>query len=256
MSNFLENLEAKLQSLFEGSLDRLLYPGAAVSLTTRLIQLIDDKLKSQDGGIGVAPDRIEILVSPERLDAWHDADEALKLAAQEIERSWTEQGYSFRSSPRITVGVSETLLADKVEVLTGFSPLKADTAATALQSLPRADVPASLPNGAYFIINGKDQVRLDKPLVNVGRRSTSDVQVNDPMVSRDHLQLRAQNGRYLLFDLSSTGGTYINNKKLRSAFLKPGDVIRIGKTILIYNHDLPAALPGTRSLLIDGDKDA
>ena len=53
------------------------------------------------------------------------------------------------------------------------------------------------------------------------------------------LQLRAKQGRYLLFDLSSTGGTYLNNSPVKTANLKPGDVVRIGKTLLIYNQDVP-----------------
>ena len=66
------------------------------------------------------------------------------------------------------------------------------------------------------------------------------IQIDDPLVSRDHLLLRAKQGYYLLFDLSSTGGTFINNQPVKTATLKPGDVVRIGKTLLIYNQNVPA----------------
>jgi len=114
------------------------------------------------------------------------------------------------------------------------------TSKTALQILPpEASVEPIRPERAYFIINGKEQVYLSKTIIKIGRRSSSDIQIDDPMISRDHLQLRAQHGHYLLFDLSSTGGTFVNNQPVKSATLKPGDVIRIGKTLLIYNQDIP-----------------
>jgi len=70
------------------------------------------------------------------------------------------------------------------------------------------------------------------------------------MVSRDHAQLRAQQGRYILFDLSSTGGTIINNHRIHSATLKPGDVIRMGKTILVYNQEVGSLADATQTALI------
>ena len=103
---------------------------------------------------------------------------------------------------------------------------------------------------AYLIINGKEQVPLQKTVINIGRRSTSDIILQDPMVSRDHAQLRAQQGRYLLFDLSSTGGTTINNHRIHSATLKPGDVIRMGKTILVYNQEISGLTDATKAAVI------
>jgi pSer/pThr/pTyr-binding forkhead associated (FHA) protein len=69
------------------------------------------------------------------------------------------------------------------------------------------------------------------------------------MISRDHIQLRAEQGKYLLFDLSSTGGTFVNNRQVHSAVLKPGDVIRLGKTLLVYNQDLPGSAETKTTLL-------
>ena len=71
------------------------------------------------------------------------------------------------------------------------------------------------------------------------------------MVSREHLQLRAQGGRYFLFDLSSTGGTSINGMLVHTATLKPGDVVRIGQTTLIYNQDVPETTTKTIVSVLD-----
>ena len=61
--------------------------------------------------------------------------------------------------------------------------------------------------------------------------------VDDPRVSRVHSQLRAVRGRYLLFDLDSTGGTFLNGERIRQALLSPGDVITLAGVPLVYGQD-------------------
>ncbi len=241
VQNFLALIESKLQALLEGSVDRLLFPGAASSLSSQLVRMIDEKIQSQtDSQDQFIPDLITLYVSPEKWDAWQQAVSVLNQAAIEVESGWLEQGYQLRSPLRIQLAQDEHLAVDALEVKTALTLPTADTSKTALQVVPpEAPAEAAIPAGAYFIINGKEQRYLEKAIVKIGRRSTSDIILDDQMVSRDHLQLRAKQGRYLLFDLSSTGGTFVNNHPVKTTTLKPGDVIRIGKTILIFNQDLP-----------------
>lgn len=241
MQNFLALIESKIQTLLEGTVDKLLYPGAASSLSSQLIKMIDEKILAQtDSREKFVPDLITLVVSPEKWDAWQKTIPTLNQVASEVEAGWLEQGYQFRVPLRIQLAQNPNLAVDAVEISTALTLPAADTSKTKLQ-MPIAEAPAEagLPRSAYFIINGKDQYYLNKTIIKIGRRSTSDIQLDDPMVSRDHLQLRAKQGRYLLFDLSSTGGTCVNNQPVKTATLKPGDVVRIGKTLLIYNQDVP-----------------
>lgn len=59
-------------------------------------------------------------------------------------------------------------------------------------------------------------------------------------VSRTHAQLRAVHGHYVLFDLNSTGGTYVNGQRISQHALKAGDVISLSGVPLIYGEDTPA----------------
>ena len=241
MQNFLALIESKIQGLLEGTVDRLLYQGAASSLSSQLIRMIDEKILAQtDTPEKFAPDLITLHVSPEKWDAWQEAIPTLNKVASEVESSWLEQGYQFRVPLRIQLAQNASLPIDAIEMSTSLTLPSSDTSKTELQIMVSEDPPESqIPEHAYFIINGKEQCYLNKTIIKIGRRSTSDIQIDDPMVSRDHLQLRAKNGRYLLFDLSSTGGTFLNNQPVKTAMLKPGDVVRIGKTLLIYNQDIP-----------------
>ncbi len=96
------------------------------------------------------------------------------------------------------------------------------------------------------IIQGPDRGRAFSPgpeATVVGRASPA-VPINDITVSRRHFELRAENGAWLLEDLNSSNGTYVNGKRIeRPVRLRPGDTIRIGSTILAWAGPDPESLP-------------
>jgi len=78
---------------------------------------------------------------------------------------------------------------------------------------------------------------LTQPLVSVGREDTCTYQILDPLVSRQHLQVRfdAASGRHLAGDYRSAHGVFVNEKQiLLDTPLNDGDKIRIGQTTLMY----------------------
>lgn len=245
MINFLSAIEKKIQVLLEDGLDRLLHPGASYSLSSQLIKLIEENIRQEKSPFGeerhqkFAPDQIKLHVPFERYDAWQNLRPVLNEVAYEIEQSFTSQGYTFEQRPRIQIIASEDLDLDQIDISTSYSYEIEQTGQTTLLELQNVSGNIVLPGGACFIVNGKDNIPLQKAIVRIGRHSNNDIVIQDPMVSREHLQLRAQQGYYLLFDLSSTGGTTINGQSVHTATLKPGDVVRIGQTVLIYNQDLP-----------------
>ena len=80
-----------------------------------------------------------------------------------------------------------------------------------LQPKPDDDI-ATVPEDAFVIVDGIRVIPLTQPVVNIGRRVENTLVIDDPRVSRTHAQLRAINGRYIIFDLNSTGGTFINGE--------------------------------------------
>jgi pSer/pThr/pTyr-binding forkhead associated (FHA) protein len=58
-------------------------------------------------------------------------------------------------------------------------------------------------------------------------------------VSRHHLQLRLRFGVYVLFDIRSQSGTFVNNNCRSRTPSQRGDVIQIGKSQLVYIEDDP-----------------
>ncbi len=70
------------------------------------------------------------------------------------------------------------------------------------------------------------------PELSIGRRSGSSLVLDGPEVSRDHARLVKERGVYVLEDLGSTNGTFLNGRRIERARLQPGDEIRIGRATL------------------------
>ncbi len=71
---------------------------------------------------------------------------------------------------------------------------------------------------------------LGRPVTRIGKRENNELMVEDKTVSRNHLEIVQAEDSYQLKDLESTNGTFINELRVKEAYLSPGDVIRIGNT--------------------------
>src|SRR5512133_1418943 len=99
------------------------------------------------------------------------------------------------------------------------------------------------PENAFLIVEGVKVYPLNESVVNIGRRLENQLVIDDPRVSRNHAQLRAIKGRFVLFDLNSTGGTFVNGQRTSQTVLYPGDVISLAGVSLIFGQDSPPPRP-------------
>lgn len=77
---------------------------------------------------------------------------------------------------------------------------------------------------------------LDKATLIIGRLETNDIVINDTRVSRRHAQLCRDDFRYLIEDLGSTNGTWLNGARLAApAHLRHGDHIQIADIVMAFN---------------------
>ena len=79
----------------------------------------------------------------------------------------------------------------------------------------------------------------ERTVVFIGRRN-ADIVLGDQEASRQHCVLELHGDRWMLKDLGSTNGTYLDDAKVNEAELRDGSRIRIGDTVLV------AALPPAR----------
>jgi len=70
----------------------------------------------------------------------------------------------------------------------------------------------------------------------IGRRDTNDVVLEDPAVSGHHAKIDCLEDRFVLIDLQSKNGSFVNEQLVNSHWLKHEDVITIGEHSLIFNY--------------------
>ena len=85
-----------------------------------------------------------------------------------------------------------------------------------------------------------------KPVVTVGRSPDNDVVLDDDEISRHHATLRRQDGDYVIADMGSHNGTFVNDKRITAPQpLKVGDIIRVGRAHLVFQAGVARAAPAT-----------
>lgn len=74
----------------------------------------------------------------------------------------------------------------------------------------------------------------------LGRNAACQIAIQDPAVSGEHATILFRNGKYSIKDNQSTSGTFVNEEdiELDAIYLKDGDVIRVGKTLLKFRMSL------------------
>jgi len=88
-----------------------------------------------------------------------------------------------------------------------------------------------------LILQGEKTVRLNRSVINLGRKSSNHIAINDLRVSRNHAQIRKVKNDYVIFDVGSSGGTFINSNRVNQHTLRPGDVISLAGFTMIYTID-------------------
>ena len=70
----------------------------------------------------------------------------------------------------------------------------------------------------------------DKSTVRIGAMDDNDIVITDETVSRYHCRIVQEEAGYLLCDLGSTNGTFVNGVRVREAFLQSGSTISLGQS--------------------------
>ena len=81
--------------------------------------------------------------------------------------------------------------------------------------------------------------------VHIGRLPDNTVAIDNPAVSGRHARVACGSGSYVLMDLKSTNGTFVNEQLITEHTLRNGDVVLVGKHQLVFvdAEDTEAATP-------------
>jgi pSer/pThr/pTyr-binding forkhead associated (FHA) protein len=241
----LDQLEAKLQKLVEDQLAGIL-PG--VKLEDRVIQrlatAVRENIVEQKEDRAIAPNVFTLIVSTETSPMWKE-QATITALKNIISTASRDVGLKFITQPTINITTDDSYSADEIKVIAShkLEPM-GDTQGVQISMTNEDHTEGdNIPENAFLIIEGVKVHPLNESVVNIGRRLENQLVIDDPRVSRNHAQLRAIKGRFVLFDLNSTGGTFVNGQRTSQTVLYPGDVISLAGVALIFGQDNPPPRP-------------
>ena len=243
----LEQLEAKLQKLVEDQLAGIL-PG--MKLEDRVIQhlatAVRENIVQQKDDSPLAPNVFTLIVATETSPMWKEP-RTIDTLKNIIVTAGKDVGLKFIGQPMVTITTDDTYSPEEVRVVAShkLEPLGETQGLQNTSSGSDVAEITGIPDNAFLIIEGVKVHPLNESVVNIGRRLENQLVIDDPRVSRNHAQLRAIKGRFVLFDLNSTGGTFVNGQRTSQTVLYPGDVISLAGVALIFGQDNPPSRSDT-----------
>lgn len=111
------------------------------------------------------------------------------------------------------------------------------------------------------VIEGADRGRVYEDLptpVTIGREEGNSIQLNDDRVSRFHIKIQEDNSRLVLTDLESTNGTKVNGEDIQLRILRHGDMITLGRSVLLFGSrdQIALRMKELRAAQRDGSHDS
>ena len=241
----LDQLEAKIQKLVEDQLAGIL-PGLRLEdrVIQRLASAVKENIVQQKDDRVIAPNEFTLIVATDTSPMWKEQStiDALKNIITTASR---DVGLKFITQPTIHITTDDTFSAEEIKVVAAhkLEPVGDTQGMQTSTGNEEGEGADNIPENAFLIVEGVKVHPLTESVVNIGRRLENQLVIDDPRVSRNHAQLRAIKGRFVLFDLNSTGGTFVNGQRTSQTVLYPGDVISLAGVALIFGQDNPPPRP-------------
>jgi Protein of unknown function (DUF3662)/Inner membrane component of T3SS, cytoplasmic domain len=246
----LRTLESKIAGLVEGTFNRAFRSEVRpVEIARKLAREMEEH-RSQTLSRTYVPNEYRVFLSPRDRERFAGYETALadELAGYLLEHARRER-FTLPARPVIEFETDERLGLGEFGIQTGIVEVGG----------PEEEPEAAEPSGRTMVYSNAG--RLAEPLeerakaraetalllldgrrlvvgpggATLGRSRQCDIVLSDPNVSRQHAEVRARGGSWVLTDLGSTNGSRINGRPVDgSEVVRPGDEIELGSTLLRF----------------------
>lgn len=196
-----------------------------VELASTLRREVDDRAAVVGRDRTVAPNEFTIELATDdfgQVEAWGAEALADELASTVTEHA-ASQHYAFVGPVSVTFEENAELPAGRFEVRSASVRGNVAPATSAALSTrhPLVDI-----DGQRYLLTG--------PVTVIGRGSEADIVVDDPGVSRRHLEIRVTPDGVIATDLGSTNGLYVEGHQVPAATLLDNNSLTIGRTRIMF----------------------
>ena len=232
-------IEGSFAALMGGSLQ-------PVEIAKRLGKVMEDHRVVGAGKVFV-PNLYQVLLSPADFQAFAPFQNALeKELATYLTDLAEERGYAFVDRPRVNLRSDGAVRRRRLRVeahVVDIEAIAPTGVAQMTQEMALSTVPQSpvTEEGFVLVFQGR-QFLLGENTVTLGRSLDNDIVVEDAEVSRHQAQIMRRFGKYLLRDLGSSNGTWVNGQLVAQCVLRDGDVIGLGSAEMVFEKVRPQPL--------------
>lgn len=237
MRSILEKIERQLQNLIESSVQILPWNSLQKSVAISIIHELRDVLIKAIDNNEPLPNIYSISVHPEIYTDLNSDQQWI----QEVQKTLSESAEEYDSY--FTGEISIEFFADP-EILTlseyrinSYSVVNEIEKTAVLKTNLDVRENKNFRSDAYLLLPNKDIFPLAIAITQIGRKNDNHLIIDDPTISRNHAQIRNINGNFVIFDLNSTSGTFVNGIRIKQALLRAGDVISIANYPLVYGEE-------------------
>lgn len=269
-----QRFEELVERLMEGSFARLFRSPIQPAEIAKRLEREMEAHPTISVGRTYVPNSYEVSLHPDDFAEFEPFRHSLEHnMAEFISDLAAERGYSLVARPRVTLKPETSTPRRGIEIEARLSDEPASTvagttrmgnrpaspgspapSATAEQPItrthamprvptprPTAGRPAEAPPAATLRPMAGDlagrEFPVSKTLLSIGRGLDNDLVIDDPRVSRHHAQITFRHSHYLLRDLRSTNGTFVNDQPVEAVVLASGDVVSIGGFELAFSQE-------------------
>lgn len=242
----LRGIEKKLESFFEGLFTKGFKTGVQpIELAKKLINEMDTH-KTISVGKVYAPNEYKVIVSMQDLQSLKPYQSVLISDLVDYLISHAEhQKYTLTEKPTVELDGDENLSLGQIEITSCLAAKEKKDAGDQrdhTQLIPpeeARELGLSQKTPSYLILRTETETLtfpLAKKTTILGRLHTNDIVLQDPNTSRVHAEIKPEDDTFIIRDLGSTNGTFINGRPQKKWVLHDGDIIVLGETELIFKE--------------------
>lgn len=241
MKSKLAQLEQYLKNLVEKSAN-VLWKNERLDLVQKLIAAMEQEAGTNAKSTLNVPNALVIQLHPKDFATWQENKDLTNSIATALHEAAVELDLPISGRPTVYLEPSPEIPENQLAVsLVLQEETKTKTAILSAENA-KDDHQDRANQKAFLILENGSHFRLGSSVINIGRRTSNELVIDDPHISREHAQIRMMKGCHVLLDLNSRGGTFVNGRKINQHSLQPGDVISLSGHPIIYlleGNELP-----------------
>lgn len=236
--NQLDQIENRIKEIIERSSDLLPWTDHTAILIRHFCESLRQFLIENPDSLKHSPAVIRVYCSPDEMKQWNRMPAWQKIMLDAFTETVVELDCKPDLMPELTMTARNSLQNGQIIFnIEDWSSAQEKTGAVSLSRPVPTQKQKVQPESGRILINQDKAIPVEKTVINLGRKSSNDVVISDLRVSRFHAQIRKTRDGYMVFDIGSTGGTFVNGERITSHLLKSGDVISLAGYSLIFTNE-------------------